>query len=179
MRDICYLHGFVIRERGDVTTERFVGVYADGISPEAERAAFLAAMGVFRAYPDAVVVHYSPFERIHYEKLQRKYPDVSSSEEIEALYTRPRSFDLMWDATKPAAEFPTMDYSIKSLAQWCGFKWRDTDPSGAASIQWFDQWVRTQDPLIKQRLLDYNEDDCVAMRVVMDAMKGFEIHSGF
>jgi predicted RecB family nuclease len=177
MRDICYLHGFVIRERGDVATERFVAVYADGVTPEAERAAFLAAMGVFRAYPNAAVVHYSKYERTEYRKLQTKYPDISSVQEIEALYSTPRAFDLLYDATRPASEWPTMDYSIKTLAQWCGFNWRDSDPSGAASIQWFDQWVRTQDPAIKQRLLDYNEDDCVAMRIVMDAMKGFEVRA--
>ena len=49
------------------------------------------------------------------------------------------------------------------------------DPSGASSIEWFDQRVRTGNPDLKQRLLDYNEDDCVAMRVVLDAMKGFEV----
>ncbi len=42
-------------------------------------------------------------------------------------------------------------------------------------MQIVDQWVRTGNPDLKQRLLDYNEDDCVAMRVVMDAMKGFEV----
>jgi len=26
------------------------------------------------------------------------------------------------------------------------------------------QWVKRQDPKIKQRILDYNEDDCVALR---------------
>jgi hypothetical protein len=50
-------------------------------------------------------------------------------------------------------------------------------PSGAASIEWFDQWVKTQDPKIKQRILDYNEDDCVAMRVLLDAMRTMAVRS--
>lgn len=175
MRDICYLHGFVIRERGDSATERFVAVYADGVTPEAEREAFAAAMGVFRAYPNAAVIHYSKYERTEYRKLQRKYPDVASSEEIEALYIQPKALDLYLDVVKSGSEWPTMDFSIKSLAKCCGFAWRDLDPSGAASIQWFDQWVRTGDPTLKQRLLDYNEDDCVAMRVILDRMKQLEV----
>jgi predicted RecB family nuclease len=81
---------------------------------------------------------------------------------VEALFAVPRSFDLYFDAVK-RSEWPTMDYSVKTLAKFCGFKWRDTDPSGAASIQWFDEWVNTREPSIKQRILDYNEDDCVAM----------------
>jgi len=28
---------------------------------------------------------------------------------------------------------------------------------------------------MKQRILDYNEDDCVAMRVVLDRMRGMEV----
>lgn len=43
-----------------------------------------------------------------------------------------------------------------------GFDWRDTHPSGAASIEWFDRWVTTRDPSVRQRVLDYNEDDCRA-----------------
>ena len=45
------------------------------------------------------------------------------------------------------------------------------DPSGASSIEWFDRWARTRDPRFRQRLLAYNEDDCRAMRVVMDRLK--------
>ena len=48
--------------------------------------------------------------------------------------------------------------------------WRDVDPSGAASIEWFDRWVKNGDGALRQRLLNYNEDDCRAMRVVMDGM---------
>jgi hypothetical protein len=43
-----------------------------------------------------------------------------------------------------------------------GKDWRDAHPSGAASIEWFDRWIKTGDPAIRQRILDYNEDDCRA-----------------
>jgi len=48
---------------------------------------------------------------------------------------------------------------------------------GASSIQWFDEWVATRDPAIKQRILDYNEDDCVAMRVVLDRMRRMSVRT--
>lgn len=35
------------------------------------------------------------------------------------------------------------------------------------------QWIiKTKDPKVTERILDYNEDDCRAMRVVLDAMRG-------
>lgn len=171
MRDLCYLHGFVIRELGNTAAERFEGIFVDNPTPNAERKAFEAAMAMFRAYPSAVVVHYSKYERTEYRKLQAKYPNVATAEEIETLFKPPRALDLYLDIVKPGSEWPTMDFSIKSLAKSCGFSWRDVDPSGAASIEWFDRWAQSADEAQRQRLLEYNEDDCRAMRVVMDAIK--------
>jgi predicted RecB family nuclease len=173
LRDLCYLHGFVVRENGDAATERFVAFFAEEETPQAERDAFAAAWAFIRENADAVVVHYSKYERTVYRDLQKKYPEVCGREEIEALFAAvpERSIDLYFDAVKKS-EWPTMDYSVKTLAKFCGFQWRDLDPSGASSIQWFDEWVNTRDPAIKRRILDYNEDDCVAMRVVLDRMRG-------
>ena len=175
MRDLCYLHGFVIREQGNTAAERFEGIFVDDPTPDAERKAFEVAMAMFRGYPSAVVVHYSKYERTEYRKLQGKYPNVATAEEIEALFKPPRALDLYLDIVKPGSEWPTMDFSIKSLAKCCGFSWRDSDPSGAASIEWFDRWVQNGDALQRQRLLEYNEDDCRAMRIVMDALKGMPV----
>jgi hypothetical protein len=43
LRDLVYLHGFVIREAGDSGRERFVGIFADRADPDAEREAFAKA----------------------------------------------------------------------------------------------------------------------------------------
>ncbi|MFW6147487.1 MAG: ribonuclease H-like domain-containing protein [Thermodesulfobacteriota bacterium] len=32
--------------------------------------------------------------------------------------------------------------------------------------------METQDRRLRQRILDYNEDDCIAMRVLLDALRG-------
>ena len=60
---------------------------------------------------------------------------------------------------------------IKTLAKYLGFSWRDAHPSGAASIQWFAEYLETRDPAGRQRILDYNEDDCRAMRVLLDGLR--------
>jgi predicted RecB family nuclease len=176
LRDLCYLHGFVVRNERDAGSERFVAFFAEEETPQAERDAFAAAWAFIRENADAVVVYYSKYERTVYRVLQAKYPEVCEADEIEALFAAvpERSFDLYFDAVKKS-EWPTMDYSVKTLAKFCGFQWRDLDPSGASSIQWFDEWVNTRDPAMKQRILDYNEDDCVAMRVVLDRMRGMPV----
>jgi hypothetical protein len=72
-------------------------------------------------------------------------------------------------------EWPTRDYSIKTLASYLGFKWRDTHPSGAASIEWYHRWVESKDPAVRRRILEYNEDDCVATRVLLDGIRKLDV----
>jgi hypothetical protein len=50
------------------------------------------------------------------------------------LFLQARSFDLFYDAVFKS-EWPTLDWSIKSLAKFLQFKWGDADPSRAASIE--------------------------------------------
>ncbi len=41
-----------------------------------------------------------------------------------------------------------------------------------------DQWVMGHGPKIKRRILDYNEVDCIATRVLMDGMRGLGVRAG-
>jgi predicted RecB family nuclease len=83
--------------------------------------------------------------------------------------------DLYTDIVLSGSEWPTMSFSIKSIAKFLGFRWRDTHASGAASIEWFHRYAQSKDPQLRQRILDYNEEDCRAMRVLVDAIKQLEV----
>lgn len=171
MRDLCYLHGFVERRGGDNSTERYIAFFTNAVSAEEEECAFAEAWRYIADSQPCVVYYYSKYERTIWRQLQAKYPSVCSADDIEALFDPSQSVDLYFDVVKKATEWPTRDHSIKTLAKFLGFSWRDTHPSGAASIEWFDRWAQSGDPTIKQRILDYNEDDCVATRVVLDGIR--------
>jgi predicted RecB family nuclease len=171
MPDICYLHGFVERKGRNNTTETFIAFFADECTPESEKAAFVGAWNYMCSKRPCAIYYYSKYERTIYRKLQEKFPDVCSGEEIEELFDRAHAVDLYNDVVKKATEWPTWDFSLKTLATYLGFKWRDTHPSGAASIEWFDRWIKTGDPAIRQRILDYNEDDCRATRLLLDGIR--------
>ena len=171
MRDLCYLHGFVERKNGDNETERFVGVFAEEATEEAERQAFAEAWDYIQKNQPCAIYYYSKYERTIYPKLQQKYHEVCTAEELEGLFNPERTIDLYYDVVLKATEWPTHDFSIKTLARYLGFRWRDTNPSGAASIEWFHRWIETGDPEIRQRILDYNEDDCRATRVLLDGIR--------
>ena len=97
---------------------------------------------------------------------------------MEVLFDPRNAVDLYFDVERSKTEWPTNDFSIKTLAKYLGFKWRDTHPSGAASIQWFDEWVRTGSADTRQRILDYNEDDCRATRVLLDGILKMAAEAG-
>lgn len=92
-------------------------------------------------------------------------------DELEALFHPAKAIDLYYDVVLKATEWPTWDFSIKTLATYLGFQWRDTHPSGAASIEWFDRWIKTGDTAVRRRILEYNEDDCRATRVLLDGIR--------
>ena len=170
-RDRVYLHGIVERVRSaDGVVTIFHGFFMDGEDDADERDAFEAAFSLLTAEPTAPVYYWSKYERTAYRALQLKYPNVCTAEDIEVLFDPVRAIDLLFDVVMPNTEWPLNDHSIKSIAKHCGFRWRDTDPSGAASIEWYDRWVRTQDPSLRQRILDYNEDDCLATAAVLDTL---------
>jgi predicted RecB family nuclease len=175
LRDICYLHGFVERVGGDSSAEKYISFFSDSANEAGEKGAFDKAFQYLSGRENSLFYYYSKYERTTWRKLQKKYPDVCSAEQIEALFDPAKGIDLYYDVVTKYTEWPTYSHSIKDLAVFLGFKWRDKHPSGAASIEWFDQWIRTGDLTHKQRILDYNEDDCVATRVLLDGIRSLKV----
>lgn len=174
MRDVVYLHGFVERLHGRPDTAKFIPFFADGVDASHEEAVFSQAWDyLISKIHDSTIYYFSKYERTAYFKLADKYPAICSAADVDDLFKSPAMIDLYFDVVKKATEWPTYDQSIKTLAQYLGFKWRDTNPSGAASIEWYHRWIETGDVAIKQRILDYNEDDCLATGVVVDGIRGF------
>lgn len=169
MSDHCYLHGFVERRNRDNSTERYLGFFSTEPTLESERDAFAAAWEYVRGNLPCVIYIYSKYERTWWRALQAKYPEVCSTSDIEAMFADDSTVDLL-SVVQSSTEWPTRDHSIKTLARHLGFSWRDTHPSGAASIEWYDRYAHG-DTSAKERILLYNEDDCRATRVLLDGIR--------
>jgi predicted RecB family nuclease len=64
--------------------------------------------------------------------------------------------------------FPTTSNSLKEIATHLGFKWAFSPASGLQSAVWRNHWEETQDDSLKANLLQYNRDDCSALRAVTE-----------
>jgi hypothetical protein len=65
----------------------------------------------------AAIYYYSKYERTFYRKLQIRYPDVCSIDEIETLFDPTRAVDLYNDVVTKATEWPTRDHSRLEIAR--------------------------------------------------------------
>jgi uncharacterized protein len=171
MRDFCYLHGVVERTADGQT--RFHGFMVDDPTPAEEARVFKQMIDFLNERQNWVMYYYSPYERTWWRKLQVRYPHLLTPDDVDEVFNpqAQRAVDLYHDvATKMI--WPTIDHSVKTLAKYFGFNWRDANPSGAASVEWFDRWVKSREAGDKQRIIDYNEDDCRAMYVMLDGVRG-------
>ncbi|MBT3349541.1 TM0106 family RecB-like putative nuclease [bacterium] len=169
-QEFVYLHG--VYERTAVG-ERFLDFTATEISDEAEEDAWQRFWDYIRSLPqdDFSVYYYSAHEKTTYRRMQKKYPNVVSEQELEVFFANQNVIDLYTDVVLKNTDWPVGSYSLKALAVYLGFNWRDESPSGALSIQWFNNYIDTKDPKILERILLYNEDDCKATMVLKDGIE--------
>jgi predicted RecB family nuclease len=115
------------------------------------------------AAEDFIVFHYSHYERTKLASLERKY-GASRSDALDEF--RSRMIDLH-PIVKDTVALPAKSYGLKSVAPFVGLKYSAADAGGAQSIVWFQQYQ--QDPSrtdILETLLNYNKEDCLAMKKI-------------
>ena len=168
-RDFVYLHGVWERHGNQ---EKFIHFTAQDNTRGAEEKAFADFWDYIRSLPedDFSVYYYSAFEKTTYRKMQKQYPNVVSVQEVEGFFANPKVIDL-YCFVRDHTDWPLGSYSIKDIAVYLGFQWRDQTPSGALSIEWFNHYLETKDEKKLQRILDYNEDDCRATMVLKDGLE--------
>jgi len=158
--DLDYLLGLLVVDRSS-GTDRFYPLLAE--KPVLEQSIWEQFLELVWRYPDAPIFHFCDYEVKTVRRLARRYQ--TPSPQWEPLLTR--LVDVHQLVTQGAI-LPVESYSLKSIARWVGFEWRDSDASGAQSLYWYDQWQQTGDRAFGDAIVRYNEDDCRATQRVKD-----------
>ncbi|MEY2856570.1 MAG: hypothetical protein RLZZ74_880 [Cyanobacteriota bacterium] len=164
-RQTDYLLGVLLVDRIN-NTEQFHAFLAENLEDEGK--IWQEFLDFIALYPDAPIFHYSEYEADTIKRLAQLY-DTPRNQKKEILS---RLVDLHLWVTE-AVIFPVESYSLKALANWIGFYWRETKGSGDQSVCWYDQWLHTQDRALLDLILSYNEDDCRATRYLKDWLLDF------
>ncbi|HEY9822981.1 MAG TPA: TM0106 family RecB-like putative nuclease [Candidatus Sericytochromatia bacterium] len=149
-----YLLGVLVVNR--VThTETFYPLLAEHPSDEASIWQQFLALVVL--YPDAPIFHFSDYEVETVKRLIKLYK--TPPKQGKSLLSR---FVDVHQRVTSTVMLPVESYSLKHLARWIGFEWRDPGISGSQCVCLYDQWLRTGDRTLLDTVLRYNEDDCRA-----------------
>ena len=148
-----------------VKTDDGIETYHSFIAEEKrEDVMLLSFIDFMKKQTDYTIYHWHHYERTHLRKMMERY-------NIDAYYLLDP--DVMIDLSKTATNaftFPTYSNSIKDIAKWLGFEWKHSDVGAMSSIELYMAYI--EDPEAykdkMQLVLDYNEDDCVATRVIKD-----------
>lgn len=122
-------------------------------------------------FKNPIVFYWSPKEKSEFEKFfQYRYTgDKHSFADFQNI-----SVD-MHPLVKNTFAFPIYSYSVKDVAKYLGFKWRQEDVDALESMALFwDCYEKgctdKNDERIK-KIIDYNEDDCNSMLYIFNWMK--------
>ena len=153
--DQHYLIGLTIRDGSHVSHHSF---WSD--SSEYEGQMWLQFLETLQDYPDARIYHYGVYERRVIEKIGKRY-DLRVQEVVKRMFN-------VASTVYGMIYFPVRSNRLKDLGRFVGATWTSPHASGLQSLVWRYLWQETHDPVWKQELLTYNQEDCNALRLLTD-----------
>jgi predicted RecB family nuclease len=154
--NFIYLIGIVIRES---EAERQLSFWAD--SKEEEEEIFRQLFEFLSKLDDFTVYHYGSYEIKSLKKLNKKFCNKYEGE-INSIIDK--SFNILSFFTSSIYP-PTYTNGLKDVAGFLGFKWSDEKSSGIQSIVWRKKWELSKDASYKNKLVQYNIEDCLALNL--------------
>jgi predicted RecB family nuclease len=113
---------------------------------------------------DYVVIHFGRYEKDFVREMFKRYGGNSEVPE-EGLLSR--LFDVH-AAIRTNVFFPVFGNSLKEIGSFLGFQWQGSVRSGIESIVWRYKWEEKRDATVKEELLRYNHEDCLAVLQVFN-----------
>jgi predicted RecB family nuclease len=154
-RGFDYLIGVLAVKEGVSTEYSF---WAD--DPGQERAIWAECVRVIEGLGDYTLYHYGRYESRFLERMKRSAASGEEAAAVERIQAR--SCNVL-AVIYSHVYFPTWSNGLKDVGTFLGARWSDADASGVQSMAWRLAWELNGDDAIKQRLLTYNREDCVAL----------------
>jgi predicted RecB family nuclease len=156
-QDLYYLVGVVVEKEGECSAHSF---WADDQAEE--RAIWIKLLNLMRVLGDCIIFHYGAYEKVYIKKMLRRYPSPDTP------------FPGTWDsalfnvlgAIRTNVYFPAYSNSLKDIGVCLGACWTGKVTSGIECIAARMRWEESIDQVIKDEILDYNRQDCLALKRV-------------
>lgn len=149
-----YLIGLLVKKG---TQEDFYSFWANNKEDEPEM--FQSFLKIVEKYKGCTYFHYGNYEIKELKRIEKDLKDNYKS----TLSTLVKHSVNVLSIISTHIYFPTYNNSLKEIAKFLQFEWHDKESSGLQSIMWRLMWEENNDELTKQKLIQYNKDDCFAL----------------
>lgn len=152
-----WLFGILVQNGNETKLHQFVAK-----DPGEEKKAFSEFLQFISKYQGNYIYHYHTYETGALRRLAQRYPNLLASDQLSSL------LDSMIDLYKIICDtlvLPLYFYSLKDVAKYLGFSWRDSEVDAVTSILLYDKYIETRDESLLQTALDYNHDDLIATKL--------------
>jgi predicted RecB family nuclease len=153
-RDSYYLAGLLVCKDGEA---QHLSFWASDDKDEA--AMWSALVDWLEGFPDAPVYHYGSYEQKAFATLARRHGKGTG---LKIRLVNLASF------VYGRVYFPVRSNGLKVLGGFLGAAWANPLASGLQSLVWRHRWEASRDERDKQSLLQYNREDCEAVRRLVD-----------
>ena len=158
---VNYLIGALIRSPDQPPT--YISFFASSFEDEERILREFFEWGA--SIEDAIFCHWHNYERTHLQKMTDYYGLTQG--QVNSVMDR--LVDLHPIATKAFA-FPSYSEGLKDIAKSLGFNWRQDDVTALTSVALYFEYLDSHgaNDEVRQKIVDYNEDDCRATMHVHD-----------
>jgi predicted RecB family nuclease len=156
-----YLIGALIVSEGKETFHSF---WADHESQEPD--IFLQFVEAVCQLADCRLLHFGRYETVALKRMKARLPETSHAK-IDAILERATN---VLSVIHPHIYFPVYSNGLKDIGRFLGFEWTRENATGLQAIVWRKNWNKTKAPDIKAQLLQYNQDDCRALKHVVESI---------
>jgi predicted RecB family nuclease len=158
-RDFYYLLGLVAVRDGNCVAYSF---WADDRAQE--KANWDECSRLIEGFGDYTLYHYGRYE-LRFLESMKQAADAEGAATVDRI--RARSFNVL-AAIHSHVYFPTYSNGLKDIGNLLGAKWSAANASGIQSLAWRLAWELRRDEELKQKLLNYNREDCLALARVTE-----------
>ncbi len=152
-----YLIGLLVHE-GDTNT--FLSFWADESQDEA--AIWQKFLEKINQYPTAPIYHYGSYELKAIDKLSRWQGHNIPNLKARLININAFIYGKVY--------FPAKSNGLKEIAGLLGASWTAPNASGLQSLVWRHHWDKTNDPRYREILVTYNQEDCLALKLLKDKL---------
>ena len=158
-RDFYYLVGLVVEADGRCSAH---SSWADDETQE--QAIWVKLLDLLRVLGNFTLFHYGAYEKAYIKKMLRKYP----SPETPFPGTLDSALFNVLGAIRTNVYFPVYSNGLKDIGAFLGTTWTGKVTSGIDCIAARMRWEESKDSVIKEEIVDYNRQDCLAVQRVAD-----------